>query len=273
MPPEQDSLENTEAGLVETGEQEYEGYEGEPEAGEAGEAELGMFLRDISEDDAYQRLQRVSEFPDYINGLESRFSGNVGEVQNRLASLEKSLQSRSTFDGDKIAQVLNDYDPKLAEVLVPALQEALQIAPLDETTLRPHLEPMQNQLLEQFGQQLVMSVYPPETLAEIIPPVKEGRFAPEGQRHKDFIDWYSQQGYQTQQALLSFGAPYVNALRKFESWEQNKNKDRTQAAGNRSSRLAQGQVPTAQSRRTRGAGAQSPEDVFLAAFEEARSEG
>jgi len=151
--------------------------------------------------------------------------------------------------------------------------EAIQVSPLDETTLQPYLEPLQSKMSEAFGQQLVLSVYPPETLGEIIPPVKNGKFAPEGQRHKDFIDWYSQQGYQTQQALLSFGAPYVNALRKFEAWEQSRKQDKTRSASNRSSRLAQGQIPSSQSRRTRDAGVQSAADAFLAAFDEVASEG
>lgn len=236
-------------------------------------SEASPYLRDLSEDDVYSRLQRVSEFPDYLNGVESRFNGNFSQLQERLAGLEKSLGSRTSVNTEKLKKVLEDYDPKLAEILVPALSEAIQSSPLDESTLRPFLDPMSNKLSEVFGQQLVLSVYSPEVLEEIIPPVKNGKFAPEGQRHKDFVEWYSQQGYQTQQALLNFGAPYVNALRKFEAWEQNRKQEKTRSASNKSSRLAQGQIPTSQSRRTRDAGAQSAEDAFLAAFEEVASEG
>lgn len=237
-----------------------------------GEGEPSPYLRDLSEDDVYSRLQRVSEFPEYINSVESRFNGNFSQLQERLTGLEKSLGSRTSFNADKLKKVLEDYDPKLAELLVPALAEAIQNSPIDESTLRPYLDPISNKLFESFGQQLVLSAYPPETLEEIIPPVKGGKFAPEGQRHKDFVEWYSQQGYQTQQALLSFGAPYVNALRKFEAWEQNKKQEKTRSASGKSSRLAQGQVPTSQSRRTRDAGTQSAQDAFLAAFEEVASE-
>ena len=250
--------------------EEIENIEGETEEGSS---EVTPYLRDLSEDDVYSRLQRVSEFPEYINGIESRFNGNFSQVQERLNGLEKSLGSRTTFNSDKLKKVLEDYDPKLAEVLVPALMEAIQVSPLDETTLRPHLDPISDRLTKEFGQQLVFSVYPPETLEEIIPPVKNGKFAPEGQRHKNFIEWYSQQGYQTQQALLSFGAPYINAIRKFEEWERSRKQDRAKAAGDKSSRLAQGQLPTSQSRSTKGAGAQSAEDAFLAAFAEVASEG
>lgn len=252
---------------------EAEEYEDVGAGSEETGGEESLYLRDLSEDDVYSRLQRVSEFPEYINGIESRFNGNFSQLQERLAGLEKSLGSRTSFDASKLKKVLEDYDPKLAEILIPALTEAIQVSPIDETTLRPHLDPISNKLTEAFGQQLVLSVYPPETLEEIIPPVKNGKFAPEGQRHKDFIEWYSQQGYQTQQALLSFGAPYVNALRKFEAWEQSKKQEKTRSASGKSSRLAQGKIPTSQSRRTRDAGAQSAEDAFLAAFDEVASEG
>ena len=236
------------------------------------ESTPAAYLRDLTEDEVYNRLSRVQELPDHLNALESRFTGNLGQFSSRLEGLEKTLSTRTSFDGDKLKSVLEAYDPQLAEVLIPALMEAFQTTPLDENTLRPHLEPLQKGVQDWMGEQLVMSAYPPETLGEIIPPVKDGKFAPEGQRHKDFIDWYSQQGYQTQQALLSFGAPYVNALRKFEQWEQSRNTERTQTAKGKSARLAGGTVPAGQSRRSQGAAGQSPQDLFLAAFEEASSE-
>lgn len=257
--------------MTDPNELEYEDENLTPDESEL--EEVSPFLRDLSEDDVYSRLQRVSEFPEHINGIESRFNGNLSQLQERLVGIEKSLGSRTSFNADKLKKVLEDYDPKLAEILIPALSEAIQVSSLDEATLRPYLEPVSNKLTEAFGQQLVLSVFPPETLEEIIPPVQNGKFAPEGQRHKDFIEWYSQQGYQTQQALLSFGAPYVNALRKFEAWEQGKKQEKARSASNKSSRLAQGQVPTSQSRRTRDAGSQSSQDAFLAAFEEVASEG
>lgn len=236
-------------------------------------SEASYYLRDLTEDDVYSRLQQAKNLPDHLTGLESRFNGNFSQVQERLAGLEKSLGSQASFDFSKVQKVLAEYDPKLAEILVPALTEAIKVSPLDETVFRPHLDLISNKLTETFGQQLVLSIYSPEALEQIIPPVKNGKFAPEGQRHKDFVDWYSQQGYQTQQALLNFGAPYVNALRKFEEWEQSRKQEKTRSAGNKSSRLAQGQVPTSQSRHTNTAGPQSAEDSFLAAFEEVYKEG
>lgn len=235
--------------------------------------EASYYLRDLTEDDVYSRLQQARNFPDHLTGLESRFNGSFSQVQERLAGLEKSLGAQASFDFSKVQKVLTDYDPKLAEILVPALTEAIKVAPLDEAVFRPHLDSVSNKLTEMFGQQLVLSIYSPETLEQIIPPVKNGKFVPEGQRHKDFVDWYSQQGYQTQQALLNFGAPYIHALRKFEEWEQSKKQEKVRKADNKSSRLAQGQVPTSQSRHTNTAGPQSAEDSFLAAFEEVYKEG
>jgi len=243
------------------------------DAGVESSGEASYYLRDLTEDDVYSRLQQAKNLPDHLTGLESRFNGNFSQMQERLAGLEKSLGAQTSFDFSKVQKVLTDYDPKLAEILVPALTEAIKVSPLDEAVFRPHLDSISNKLTETFGQQLVLSIYSPETLEQIIPPVKNGKFAPEGQRHKDFVDWYSQQGYQTQQALLNFGAPYVNALRKFEEWEQSRKQEKTRSAGNKSSRLAQGQVPTSQSRHTNTAGPQSAEDSFLAAFEEVYKEG
>jgi hypothetical protein len=205
--------------------------------------------------------------------LESRFSGNLSKFAERVSGIEKSLGQRTSFSAEKLQAALEAYDPKLAEVLIPALQESLQTQSLDEAAVRPYIDPVRNELQDWVGEQIVMSAYSPEALAEIVPPIQDGRLAPQGKRHEDFVEWYSQQGYATQQALVSFGAPYVNALRAFERWEQTKNKDREQAAAGKSARLANGQMPTGQSRRPLGGRKQmSPEETFLAGFEEAHSE-
>ena len=78
---------------------------------EEGEQEVSTYLRDLTEDDVYSRLQRVSEFPEYINGIESRFNGNFSQLQERLSGLEKSLGSQTSFNADKLKKVLEDYDP------------------------------------------------------------------------------------------------------------------------------------------------------------------
>lgn len=245
---------------------------GEP-GGEGGEGEApSTYLRDLTEDDVYDRLSRVNEMPNHLNALESRLSGNHGQLAERLAALEKGLPTQTAFDMEKITKGLADYDPKLAELLGPLLQDALKTNALDETSLRPHLEPVQKQMQEYMNEQLVMSAYSPEALSEMIPPVKDGKFMPEGQRHKDFIDWYGQQGYQTQQALLQLGAPYINALRKFERWEEGRNKERADAAKGKNQRLENGRVPASSHRGSPQPTKKSLEEDFLAGFNEAQAE-
>lgn len=231
------------------------------------------YLRDLTEDDVYNRLGQVNEFPNHLNAIESRFNGGMTEFNDRLTGLEKSVPTQVGFDSDALSKGLEAYDPKLAEVLVPLLQEVFKVSALDENTLRPHLDTVQSGMKGYVGEQIVASAYSPETLNEIIPTVTDGKFAPEGQRQKDFVDWYSQQGYQTQQALLTFGAPYVNALRSFENWEGTRNSGRATDAKNKTDRLAKGQMPTSQHRRTPKVKTISDDEAFANGFNEVFNEG
>jgi len=227
------------------------------------------YLRDLSEDDVYERLGRVNEFQPQMTAMESRLNGGVGDVAARMSAYEKGLPTQASFDVEKLTAGLEAYDPALAKVLGPLMQEAFKTNALDETTLRPHLDPMQDSMRQYVGEQLVMSAYSPEAIAEIIPAVKDGRFEPEGQRQKDFADWYGQQGYESQQALLSFGAPYINALRKFEKWETDRNTQRADASASKQGQLETGQVPAGQHRKPAQATKKlSDEDAFLAGFNE-----
>jgi hypothetical protein len=237
----------------------------EPAEGEAPQYYLG----ELTEQDVLDRLSRVNEFPDTLRALEDRFGGSSRELGTRLEKLEKGLPTQPAFDAQVLAAGLADYDPKLAEVLGPLLEKAFKVTALGEDTLRPHLDPVKNSLREYMGEQLVMSAYSPEALAEIIPPVEEGRFVPQGQRHKDFVEWYGQQGYSTQQSLLSFGAPYIHALRKFEGWEQKRNKDRAAAADGKAGRLKAGEPARGGNRRpVQQKGEPTPQESFLAGFNE-----
>ena len=239
---------------------------------EGGEEEIPPYLRDLTEDDVYDRLTQVSDFPGQLNGLESRFNGGVNDLTQRIANMEKATPTQTSFDVDKLTKGLEAYDPKLAEVLVPLLQDAFKVSAIDENTLRPFLDDVSSKMNSSMGEQLVMSAYSPETLAEIIPPVQDGKFTPEGQRHKDFISWYSQQGYQTQQSLLSFGAPYINSLRSFERWEQKKNKGRATTAQGKTDRLVNGQMPTSQHRKTPQPKEASLDEALASGFNEALKE-
>jgi hypothetical protein len=248
--------------------------EGEPLPGEGGDGgePLPMFIRDMDEESTYDILTRARDMPDSITALESRFQGNLGELSERFNTYEKGIPTQSSLDVEKLQKGLEAYDPKLAEVLGPLLQDAFQTAPLDETTLRPHIDPMKTEMQEWMGQQLVLSAYSPEVIAEIVPPVKDGRFEPSGQRHEDFMNWYTKQGYQTQQSLLTFGAPYVQALRGFEKWESKLNEERAEKAGKQTQRLQDGQMPSSRSRKPPLAKGPSAAEALQAGFDEAFEE-
>ena len=248
-----------------------------PDPSLAGEGEgedevIPPYLRDLTEDDVYDRLSRVNEFPNQLGAVESRLNGGVNSLAERMAAYEKSLLTQGSFDVDKLTKGLADYDPKLAEVLGPLLQDAFKVSALDETSLRPHLDPIQKRMQEYVGEQLVRSAYSPEAISEIIPQVVDGRFVPEGQRQKDFAEWYGQQGYETQQSLLSFGAPYINALRKFEKWEKERVEKKAATAVTTQERLNKGQVPVSRHGKPAQSKKLSDTDAFLAGFEEAFAE-
>jgi hypothetical protein len=256
------------------GEEGYDGAGGADVQMPSGESEAAeaesLWLRDIDEDTAYNTLQNARQFPDHMRGLESRLFGRLGPLQEKLNSLEKSLGSRVSLDAEKIRKALDAYDGSgaLSEVLVPALTEAFQVNPLDENSIRPFVEPLQQSMQQQMAENLVLSHFSPEQIADIIPEVADGKWSPQSQRHKDFIDWYSQQGYDMQQSLNEFGPKYIHALRSFERWEKDRNQEREKAVGAKSNRLAGGQQPSSQGRRPRTAGPQTAEEAFLAGYNE-----
>lgn len=253
--------------------EELDGFELEGEGGEGEEGEAPeYFIGEMDVDSVLDVLTRARELPDNINAIESRLQGNLGQLQERLETFAKGIPTQSSLDVEKLQKGLEAYDPKLAEVLGPLLQDAFKTAALDDSTLQPHLDPVRNEMREWMGQQLVLSAYTPEAIAEIVPPVKDGKFMPEGERHEDFINWYSKQGYQTQQALLSFGAPYVQALRAFERWESKQQAERADKAGKQTQRLQNGQVPSSRSRTPAKPKQLSPKDSFAAGFNEAFEE-
>jgi len=248
---------------------EYEGF-GPPEGeGEGLDAEPeSAWLRDIDEETGYNTLKAAQQFPDHLRGLESRVYGKFGPLVERLNSLEKSLGTQVSLDTDKIAAALDKYDGSgsLKEALLPALQEAFQVNQLDESALRPYLEPVQQSMREQMGEALVLSRYDVDEIQDMIPDVVDGKFVPQTARQKDFASWYAQQDYATQQSLNEFGPAYLRALSKFENWEKGKTKERTEQAGDKSSRLARGQQPSSRGRRPAPAGPQTAEEAFLAGF-------
>ena len=236
---------------------------GEDLGGENGdEASPSYFLKDWTEDDVYQRISDAGEFPDRLNALESRVFGSQGPIKEQLAQLSKAIGQRVSVNTEALA-ALEDYDPKLKEALEKILPDLLNVSPIDETVLEPYLSPMQQQMQEQFGAEIVKSHYSAADIDAIIPPTDEnGVFTPKGQRHKDFIAWYAKQGYDTRQALTTLGSPYVHALRSFERWEQEQVKEREQKASDQENRLNGGRPPKSHGTRTSGSGLNTEADGF-----------
>jgi len=244
----------------------------EMEGGEGEGVEPTPYLRDLMEDDVYDRLQRMGEVPDTLRAMEDRLTGTGRDLASRLAKLEKGLPTQPVLNIEAITKGLEGYDPKLAETLGPLLQEALQVTPVGEETLKPFLDQLREDVMEQVGRQLVMSAYSPKALEEIIPQVEEGRFSPQGQRQKDFVSWYEKQGYETQQALQSFGPGYVQALRAFEAHEKKLTQDRADAAAGKAGRLKEGTQPSSQDRRAPAPKQKTPEELFLEGIAEVQAE-
>lgn len=235
-----------------------------------GEETPSPFLRDLTEDQVYDMLNESREFPKRVDAVRDQLFGRMGPVVERQNQLEKALQTRVTFNADAVTKALEGYDNgDLAKVLVPALQEALQVSPLDETALSPFLGPALEKMQEQMGRQLVLSQYTPQRLTEIIPEADQnGQFNPQGQLQKDFVDWYAQQGYETQQNLSTFSAEYVHAMRNFEEYARQKSEERAKAEKAKASRLNGGRQPSARGRASQTPRLRTRSEGFNSVFEE-----
>lgn len=224
------------------------------------------YLRDLTEDDVYSRLQSVKDFPNRMSSLESRLFGSMGPVNERIKALEASLGNRPTVNVEAL-KALEEYDPKLAELLAKVLPSAISVNPLDETTLKPFLDPVRQQLAELMGDQLVKAFIDPKRFKEVLPEVDaQGVMQPKGQLQQDFADWFSQQDWETQQAFTVLGPDYIRAWQKFERWEEDKQGQRTNSAQSKTQRLKGAQVPQAAGRQA--AGEKSAEAAWLAGFNE-----
>jgi hypothetical protein len=175
-------------------------------------------------------------------------AGRMGPLAERLQGLEKSLASRVTINTDAL-DGLAEYDDKLAEHLKKVLPDALNVNAIDESTLRPFLEPLRNELVQAFREELVRSHFPGDRIAQIVPQVKDDNWDPQGEEQQDFVDWLQGQGYQTQEALSSFGPEYIHAMNSFIKWREGKIKEREEAAQKKTGRLAGGTQPSAQGRK------------------------
>lgn len=244
------------------------GYDNEaerPDVGESDSVEPTLWLKDLTEDDAYGILSKARHF-------DEKLETSLSPIQQQFAEFQRFMEGSNVphepqIDVDKINSILEEYDPGLAKTgLAQALAESIKFNPISQETIAPMLKESIGDL--PVGNQIVLSHYDIDDVKAIVPPSDQnGSPVPETQRHKDFLSWFEIQSPSTQQSLQVFGPGYVRALKKFESWEQEQKQNRTQAVEDKSSRLAGGVQPSA-NRRSGGSSAMSSRDLFLAGFNE-----
>lgn len=237
------------------------------EAGAEGGDEIQPYLRDLSEDDVYGRLQEVKDFPNRMRTMESRIFGSMGPLNERLQKLEQSLGTRASVNTDAL-KPLEGYDKALYEQLMQVLPQAVQVQSLDEAALQPFLAPLQKRMMQEFREMLAQAFYDPDDVDGMIPVTKDGVFDPQNDRQKAFADWYSRQDFNTQQSLNELGPGWVRALRRFEAWEKEQEAKKQQKAAAGETRLAGGARPNTAGRRKMATGPQTAEEAFTAGFDE-----
>lgn len=221
--------------------------EGEGEV-ESGAEEQSYLFGDVTSDEAAERFSYLRELPDQLRGLESRVNGAVSPAMEMLQGLQEKIGSQPAFDSklERVQKVLSEYDPKLAESLMPALLEDLQGAihstPIGSEMLEPHISPMlqqtQNQILEQVVPTLLDSLpYDANAIVNRDPQDSNKVLPPTTDLQKDFEKWWEQSDAPTRDALSTVGLPYVQALQKFGKWRAERLRGKGEAAGAASARL------------------------------------
>ena len=96
--------------------------------GDEGEATPSYFIGDMDEASVLDRLRTAGELPERLSAMEGRVNEQVGPLLSKLEEIQKGLGQRVGFDPkfERLAQALDGYDPKLKELLLPALMEDLK---------------------------------------------------------------------------------------------------------------------------------------------------
>lgn len=236
------------------------------------------FIGEYDEQRVLDLLALTGEMPDRLTGLESRFQESLSPLNERLTKLQESLGSRVAFQPklEKFKARLSEYDPKLGEAvddLVAELTESLQVNPLDQTSIEPHIQPYLSNLQQQSETQLASALISmlPFSADDIVARDEDGKPTdPKTALQKDFYSWWGLQDSPTQQALAKFGMPYFQALQRFSKWREKRVKDQGAAAGELSNRLASGRSPS--STTGQSARRESSKDAFEDGFNAVISE-
>lgn len=227
---------------------ENEMIEEAPGQDESPVEEPSYLFGDVTADEAAEQFNYLRELPDSMRGLESRVQGAVSPAMEMLKSVQERLGTQPVFEPklEGVQRVLQDYDPRLAEALLPALIEDLKgsmsVTPLGPESLEPHISPMLQQAQSQMAEQMI------PTLLESLPfdvntiVNRDGAdpdtvLAPQTDLQKDFAQWWEQTDAPTREALTSVGFPYVQALQRFGKWRAGRLRGKGEAAGAASARL------------------------------------
>ena len=246
------------------------GEDAAPADGGSGEAASASWLRDLTEEQAYGLFQMMRQMPEQLDRMSSRFDGRLGPYNERIAKLEKALSNRPQVDTARIEAAMREYDAGLADKVGPVLKGAFEQAPLDEAARSPVLEPIMSRLQDWVGEQIVAAMYTPDQVKGIIPPVDQanGKFVPETQTHRDFVDWLGREGYGQRESLYSYGPAYVQALNAFNTYLERRNQEKTRAAETKSKRLAGSRQPSSKGAAAPAKKLETFRDGFLDAFKE-----
>lgn len=227
-------------------------YESEDNvAGEApaDESASEYLFGDVTSEEAVDQFGYIRDLPEHLRGLESRVSDTINPVMEQLTALQEKMGSQPAFDPklEKFGNALRDYDPKLAEAVLPALIEdlksSLAMTPLGPEMLAPHVGPMLEQTQQRVIDQLLPSmldslVFDANGIVNRDPQNPDSVLAPQTELQKDFAKWWEHTDAPTRKALGSLGVPYYQALQKFGKWRAGHMRSKGEAAGAASARLS-----------------------------------
>jgi hypothetical protein len=238
-----------------------------------GETAPEYFVGEYTADDTANYLGQVKELPERFRSLESRFTGALDPIQQRMAEMQANYGSQPVFNPkmERTLKALGEYDPKLAELLKDALTEDLKssmaINPLDRGALEPHISPMLNELRQQ------LSIEAANTVIEALPfdanviVNRENPESPVTDLQKAFKDFWDRADHQMRGALATPGLGYARALQQFSKWYAEKTKGQGAAAGASSARLNAGRQ-VGNGARAKPAGPKDESQAFEAGFNE-----
>ena len=228
---------------------------------------------DVTAEEAGEQFGYLRGLPETLRGLESRVSETVSPVMDQLTKIQESLGSQPVFNPklDRFSRVLAEYDPKLAEAVLPALvedlKESLAVNPLSAESLTPFVDPM----LASSKSAIFDEIIP--FLADALPfdpngvINREDPSAPKTDLQKYFAKWWAKTDTPTRQALETVGIPYMRAMQQFgREWAEFLRR-KGEAAGKASERLGQSAQTNSGSRRqSTSKGLQSEEEGFNSVF-------